>query len=195
MTATRIVLGDDALLLHENVWSPDEAAGLDEELRASLHWEQHVLRMFGRDILAPRLSAWYGDEGATYRYSGLSMAPLPWTSTLLAIRSRLQAVCPEPRFNSVLANLYRDGQDSMGWHSDDEPELGPDPVIASVSFGGTRAFRLGHRQRKETQRVLLPPGSVLIMPAGIQERWRHAVPKTRTAVAPRVNLTFRAIVA
>jgi alkylated DNA repair dioxygenase AlkB len=157
-------------------------------------WEQHRIRIRGREIASPRLSAWYGDPGAHYRYSGLSLDPRPWLPPLLELKARVEAACDAP-FNSVLLNLYRDGADSMGWHSDDEPELGERPVIASLSLGGTRRFRLRHRQRKDLEPVVieLGSGSLLIMRGDTQRFWKHQVPKTRRAVEPRINLTFRRI--
>jgi len=157
-------------------------------------WEQHVIRIRGREVASPRLSAWYGDPGAHYRYSGLSLEPLPWLPPIAELKARVEAVCEAP-FNSVLLNLYRDGADSMGWHSDDEPELGERPLIASLSLGGSRRFRLRHRGRKELEPVAieLECGSLLIMQGDTQRFWKHQVPKTRRTVAPRINLTFRRI--
>jgi alkylated DNA repair dioxygenase AlkB len=140
----------------------------------------------------PRLSAWYGDAGAVYTYSGLRLEPLPWTPVLLEIKQATERLSGT-RFNSVLLNLYRDGQDSMGWHSDDEPELGPEPVIASVSLGALRRFVFQHKKRRWRIALDLEPGSVLLMAGATQHHWRHALPKTRRPVAPRINLTFRTI--
>jgi alkylated DNA repair dioxygenase AlkB len=159
-----------------------------------VEWEQHLIRIRGREIASPRLSAWYGDPGAHYRYSGLSLAPRPWVPLIVGLKTRIEAVC-DAVFNSVLLNLYRDGADSMGWHSDDEPELGERPVIASLSLGGVRRFRLRHRLRKDLEPVVieLESGSLLIMRGDTQRFWKHQVPKTRRAVEPRINLTFRRI--
>jgi alkylated DNA repair dioxygenase AlkB len=144
-------------------------------------------------VASPRLSAWYGDPGAIYSYSGLRLEPLPWTPVLLEIRQVVTDLAETP-FNSVLLNLYRDGQDSMGWHSDAEPELGRNPVIASVSLGAVRRFVLRHKKRKEQHIALeLESGSVLVMGGALQHYWRHALPKIRQAVGPRINLTFRLI--
>jgi len=141
----------------------------------------------------PRLLAWYGDPEARYRYSGLEHQPLPWTPLLAEIRTRVQEACGRP-FNAVLLNYYRDGNDSMGWHSDDEPELGRDPLIASLNLGGTRRFDL---RRKGTTRIghslELGDGSLLVMGGQTQHHWQHQVAKTRKPVAPRINLTFRLI--
>jgi alkylated DNA repair dioxygenase AlkB len=162
------------------------------ELLDIAEWTQHIIRIRGREVASPRLSAWYGDPDAHYTYSGLSLEPRPWLPVILELKARIGAVCDAP-FNSVLLNLYRDGADSMGWHSDDEPELGERPVIASLSLGATRRFRLRHRRRKELEPVAidLESGSLLIMEGDTQRFWKHQVPKTRRVSEPRINLTFR----
>lgn len=173
-------------------WLTGEAADrLFGHLRDTLPWSVHRIRMFGRDVDSPRLSAWIGDMGAVYRYSGTDFAPHPWNAALADLRARLREELGVP-FNSVLANLYRDGRDAMGWHSDDEPELGPRPVIASVSVGGVRRFALKHRQDPALRRAIdLPHGSLLVMAGDTQRLYRHALPRTAKPVAPRINLTFR----
>jgi alkylated DNA repair dioxygenase AlkB len=157
-------------------------------------WEQHLIRIHGREIASPRLSAWYGDPDAHYSYSGLSLEPRPWLPVIADLKARVETACGAP-FNSVLLNLYRDGVDSMGWHSDDEHELGERPVIASLSLGATRRFRLRHRRRKELEPVAidLESGSLLIMKGDTQRFWKHQIAKTRRVVEARVNLTFRNI--
>jgi alkylated DNA repair dioxygenase AlkB len=173
--------------------SAQEAAQWFARLNAEIPWEQHRLRLFGRELKAPRLSCWIGDANAVYRYSGTRFEPQPWTPATDKLRAYLFTHCSE-RYNSVLANLYRDGRDSMDWHSDDERELGPEPVIASFSFGGVRRFRLRHRHNPDLRLDLeLPPGSLLRMAGSTQRLYRHDVPKTTRAVAPRINLTFRQI--
>jgi len=146
--------------------------------------------MFGRVVDSPRLSAWIGDEDAVYRYSGTRFVPRPWTPELLALRDRVAAACGVP-FNSVLANLYRDGADRMGWHSDDEPELGPRPVIASVSLGAERTFRFRAKAGGETVAIELPHGSLLTMAGDTQRLYRHELPARKRVTGPRINLTFR----
>ncbi len=149
--------------------------------------------MFGRPVRVPRLVAWHGDPVAVYTYSGTEHRPLPWTPVLVRVRRRVEALTGH-EFNAVLLNLYRDGRDGMGWHSDDEPELGPEPVVASASFGATRRFCLRHRRRRESRLDLpLGHGSLLLMHGATQRHWLHAVPKTRAPVGPRVNLTFRTV--
>ncbi len=164
------------------------------ELLDLVEWTQQIIRIRGREVASPRLSAWYGDPDAHYSYSGLSLSPRPWLPVILELKTRVEAVCNSP-FNSVLLNLYRDGADSMGWHSDDEPELGERPVIASLSLGATRRFRLRHRRRKDLEPVAidLENGSLLIMEGDTQRCWKHQLPKSKRVAEPRVNLTFRNI--
>jgi alkylated DNA repair dioxygenase AlkB len=188
--------GADVALLPQ--WLPaEEAEATFTALYAAIPWETHRLRLFGREVDAPRLSCWIGDPHTSYVYSGTRFEPHPWPPLLADLRERLQRVCGA-RFNSVLANLYRDGRDSMGWHSDDEPELGDQPLIASLSLGAERRFRLRRRLPRtvksspaDTVNLLLPPGSVLRMAGATQRLYRHDLPKTRRAVASRINLTFR----
>jgi alkylated DNA repair dioxygenase AlkB len=173
--------------------SLEDTAALYAALEAELPWRQETIRMGAREVLQPRLSAWLGDPDARYTYSRRTFEPEPWTPTLSALRDRLNGESEVP-FNSVLANLYRDGQDSMGWHADKEPELGPNPLIASLSLGGTRRFLLRHRRKSVAGVDLdLDDGSLLWMSGTTQHYWRHSVPKTRRPVAPRINLTFRRI--
>ena len=167
-----------------------------ERLTHETPWRQEQIRLFGREVTVPRLTAWVADEGLTYTYSGLTHEPSPWTDTLRAIRRRLHETTGID-FNGVLLNRYRDGEDSMGWHADDEPELGPAPTIASVSLGAIRTFQLKHRTRKDVARVDvdLAHGSLLVMRPPTQAHWLHQIPKRRGRDAPgeRINLTFRRI--
>jgi alkylated DNA repair dioxygenase AlkB len=168
-----------------------EATRLMAELRRGIDWRDEEILLFGRRVPVPRRVAWHGDPGASYTYSGTPHLPEPWTSALTCIRDRVHGLTGAC-FNAVLLNLYRDGRDGMGWHADDEPELGPNPVIASVSFGATRRFCLRHRRRREL-RVDLPlvHGSLLLMSGTTQHHWVHALPKTSALVGERINLTFR----
>ena len=169
-----------------------EAAALLAHLTATVPWEQRTIRLFGQEFPQPRLTAWYGDAGARYTYSGLAWEPRPWLPALDNLRHRLE-VATQARYNSVLLNLYRDGRDSMGWHADDEPELGPAPVIASLSLGAVRRFRLRPRPglNHAPFGIDLPPGSLLLMRGLMQKHWQHALPKTARPVGARLNLTFR----
>ena len=150
--------------------------------------------MWGKKHPQPRLIAWYGDPGRTYTYSGIEMRPLPWTHLLQHIRLKVESACSE-RFNSVLLNYYRNERDSMGMHSDDEPELGPRPTIASLSIGQERVFTFAPRRRQQLRpmQLTLPSGSLLLMKGDTQRNWKHGIAKASRPMGPRVNLTFRQI--
>ena len=168
-------------------WVEDDEL-LFEMLRDGLSWEQHEITLFGRTVLTPRLTAWMGD--AAYHYSGIVNQPISWPSPLAAICERLEREVGVA-FNSCLANLYRDGSDSMGFHSDDEPELGPEPTIASISLGARRRFVLRHRRSGDRWSWDLGAGDLLVMRDESQRDYSHAVPKTARPIGPRMNLTFR----
>ena len=157
-------------------------------------WRAESIVVCGRTYPQPRLIAWYGDAGKNYTYSGIELTPLPWTETLLDIRSRVQAVT-RTDFNSVLLNYYRDHRDSMGLHSDDEPELGERPILASLSLGEERTFILKHKRAKALKpvRLKLASGSLLLMRGDTQRYWKHGIDKETRSCGPRVNLTFRRI--
>lgn len=173
---------------------PAEADVLLAELREVIPWETHVIRLFGREVASPRLSCWIGDPGTGYVYSRTRFEPHPWPPALAAFRPRLEQACGIA-FNSVLANLYRDGRDAMGWHSDDEPELGPAPVIASLSLGVARrfVFRPKAPRGPAALELELPHGSLLRMAGATQRLYQHALPRSARVQAPRINLTFRHI--
>jgi len=173
----------------ERFFNEEDSQRLFAQLRATIAWRQDALRIHGREINLPRLTAWYGDPDAVYTYSGIRNVPLVWTPELQEIKSRAEAAA-EP-FNSVLLNLYRTGADSMGWHSDDERET--TPTIASVSFGATRTFQL--RRKAPPADVIsmrLSSGSLLLMTGSTQRLWQHRVPK-EAADGERINLTFRRV--
>lgn len=164
-------------------------------LHAEIPWRQQHVRLFGREHPMPRLSCWIGDADAHYRYSGQDFVPGPWTPALAELRAALRENLGVA-FNSVLCNLYRDGRDAMGWHSDAERELGTQPTIASLSFGATRRFRLRPRRGDgPAQDIALDAGSLLLMAGDTQANYRHALPRTARPVGARINLTFRRIVA
>lgn len=168
---------------------------LKHRLQTELAWAQTPIIIYGREVMQPRLSAWYGDADAQYRYSGVMHAPMRWTPILLDIKSVLESLTGAS-YNSVLCNWYRSGQDSMGWHSDDEPELGAQPIIASLSVGGARRFLLQHRKIKAMKwSCSLGDGDLLLMKGDTQKNYRHSVPKTAREVESRINLTFRRIFA
>ncbi|MFY2763659.1 alpha-ketoglutarate-dependent dioxygenase AlkB family protein [Arenimonas sp. MALMAid1274] len=185
---------DDAELAYAPAWLPREQAdALLAALTAQIPWETHRITLFGQQHDSPRRSCWIGDPGTSYVYSRVRFEPRPWPDALQPLRDRISEASGEA-MNSVLANLYRDGRDAMGWHSDDEPELGPRPVIASLSLGGTRRFVFKHRADPSRKfELALPHGSLLVMSGPTQARWRHALPRTAKPVAPRLNLTFRRI--
>lgn len=169
-----------------------DADGVLERLTRTVVWSQETARIMGREVAIPRLTAWYGEAG--YRYSGIDHPPQPWLADLLALRNTCEALAGTS-FNAVLLNLYRTGRDSVAWHRDAEPSLGPDPVIASISLGAVRRFVLRHAHDRALEVTLdLPHGSVLVMGPGCQRHWLHALPKTARPVGARLNLTYRRIV-
>jgi alkylated DNA repair dioxygenase AlkB len=168
------------------------ADDLLQALRDQLPWRQHPIRMFGRELLQPRLIAWCSDPAVSYCYSGTRLAAEPWHPQLLPLRERLQTELAVP-FNSVLLNAYRNGQDAMGWHADDEPELGHQPCIASLSLGQARTMRLRRRGGGASIGCLLEHGSLLVMRGDSQTDWQHAIPRSRRQMQLRINLTFRHI--
>lgn len=177
----------------DSFWSPQEAEDAFHDFLASLDWRQDTLVLFGRHVLQPRLVAFHADDGVAYAYSGHALPRAPWTPRLAILKAHVEAWCGVS-FNSVLCNLYRDGNDSMGWHSDDERSLGPAPLIASVSLGAVRAFHLRRKEAHEGRlRLELPSGSLLVMKDDCQTAWQHAVPKTKKSVGMRLNFTFRRV--
>jgi alkylated DNA repair dioxygenase AlkB len=180
-----------------NALSNNDADTFFEKLQAELPWRQDSIRLFGKPVKIPRLQSWHGDEACTYTYSNLTMSPNPWTKSLLEIKARCEAICAsehKTQFNSVLANWYRDGQDSMSFHSDDEPELGVNPVIASVTLGEARPFVFKHKETKEKCTQVLEHGSVLIMAGTTQSHYVHGIAKTAKPIGGRINLTFRHLI-
>ena len=184
--------GKPRILYAKGFLETSYASRLMDLLKKNAEWHQPRIFIYGRWVQSPRLAAWYGDKGAVYRYSSMTNQPLPWIDELLELRRMVVQACGSC-FNSVLANYYRSGADSMGWHSDDERELGADPLIASVSLGGNRRFLFRHRKDKHAAKyeVTLEHGSLLVMDRGVQGEWQHAIPKTKREVLPRINLTFR----
>jgi alkylated DNA repair dioxygenase AlkB len=186
----RIDIRDGGTLAYlEAFCAQAEADALFEKLRAETPWQQERSRMGP----FPRLTAWYADAGLTYSYSGVTHEALPWTEALAEVCRRVEAAAATP-FNSVLLNFYRDGQDSIGYHTDAEPELGVNPAIASISLGSVRQFVLKHIKSGEKLKYDLAHGSLLLMGGTCQHHWVHGVPKTKAEVGPRINLTFRNII-
>jgi len=189
---TNLVPFDGELYLIKQFYSLPESDRLFAQLQAELSWQEETVFIYGRWVKVPRLMCWYGDKDAWYRYSGVNHRPLPWSPVLQAIRERVERQC-QCSFNSVLANMYRNGDDSMGCHADDEKELGLNPVIASLSFGDERLFKLHHKICKEKLDIVLGHGDLLVMAGILQQHWMHSVPKTKKWKTPRINLTFREI--
>lgn len=185
-----LTLPDAELLLWRNAFTEPE--DLYRRLEAGIAWQEESIRLFGRTHRVPRLVAWMGD--ASYRYSGVDHPPAPWPAAVTEVKDRVEELTGHV-FNGILANLYRSGSDGMGWHADDEPELGPAPVVASASFGAARRFQM---KRKDgtggVETIELPSNSLLLMAGPTQAHWLHRVPKTKRPVGPRINLTFRQIV-
>jgi len=187
-----LIAEDGRALLYRRWLTLERSNALLAELESTLAWHPTYIQLYGKRQLIPRLNAWYGDSGSSYRYSGAHFNPRPWTIALGQLRDQLEQETAS-RFNSVLANYYRDGRDSVAWHSDNEPELGPTPTIASLSIGAARDFVLRHKQSRRQVRVTLQSGDLLIMAGQLQRCWQHQLPKTAQVVGPRINLTYRRV--
>ena len=192
-TQQPIVDQDGYAYLINDFIEPQNATTILQQLLKEVAWHQEHYVIYGKSVAAPRLVAWYGDPQARYTYSDLSHEPLPWLPVLVMLKEQVEAASGQT-FNSVLCNLYRHGQDSMGWHADKELELGRNPYIASVSLGETRLFKFRHLKTKQTVDVVLKSGSLLLMGGELQHHWRHSLPKSAKATQPRINLTFRKII-
>ena len=187
-----LITHDGALCFYQDFLTNNEANDLFNDLLNNLAWAEESINMFGKTILVPRLVCWYGDKTAVYRYSGITHAPLPWTNSLRKIKSKIEDITQQT-FNSVLGNLYRNENDSMGWHSDNEKELGDEPFIASLSLGEERIFKIKHKITKEPLKIVPPSGSLVTMSGLFQHNWQHCIPKSSIPKKPRINLTFRYI--
>ena len=185
---------DATLILYEHFFTKEQSDQLYTTLLEKTSWQQDHITIYGKTHLTPRLTAWYGETQKPYTYSGTKMEPYPWTQELLLIKDKIETTTHIP-FTSVLLNLYRNGKDSVGWHRDDEKELGDNPPIGSVSFGETRPFRIRHKFRKDLGTIEIPltHGSFLLMAGPMQHYWEHSIPKTAKQIRPRINLTFRII--
>ena len=182
----------------ELLFYPQWLQGVKADLYFSLllrqvAWDQSIITIAGKQIKIPRLNAWYGDENSHYRYSGADFAPLAWIRSLDVLRARLRMTLSRS-FNSALINLYRDGNDSVAWHADDEPELNKHAFIASLSLGAKRRFLLKRRDGSESLKLSLESGSLLLMLPPLQQHWLHALPKTRAEIGGRINVTFRNVI-
>ena len=188
-----ILSGDGSAVLYPHFIDENQADELLNELIATNQWEQQTLLMYGKFVDEPRLSTWHSD-GQTYTYSGKARTAQPWTSTLTQLRKSCEEQI-QHTFNGVLVNFYRDGNDYLGWHSDDELVNGPEPLIASISLGAERRFDMRHRETGEVATTMLSHGSLLVMSGLSQQCWEHRIPKMPRLTDPRVNLTFRRLVA
>lgn len=185
-----IPIEDGELSLLPQLLLPLSNAEVFERLLRETAWRHETVVVYGKRHLQPRLTAWYGEAG--YTYSGLRLEALPMTPLLELLRGAVEAATGH-RYNSVLLNYYRDGADSMGMHSDDEPELGPQPVIASLSYGASRTFTLRHKASKRSLKFELGDGNLLLMGGALQHHWLHGINKTAKPTGARLNLTFRYI--
>jgi alkylated DNA repair dioxygenase AlkB len=188
-------LPDAKIRYYPSFFSAKKSSFFLKQLKKSIQWKQNIIKMYGKENPVPRLEAWYGDPGKSYSYSGIQMDPIPWTDELKDIKSTVE-VESRIKFNSVLINFYRDGKDRVAWHSDDEKELGQNPVIGSVSFGAERKFKLRHKKYKSNglkKEILLQNGSFLLMQGATQHHWIHEIPRTAKPIESRINLTFRVI--
>lgn len=184
---------DAEIEYYPNFFYSSRANEFFEKLKNEIPWQQDNITVFGKSHPQPRLTSLFGNEGKPYGYSNIVMKPNPWNPLLMFIKNEIEEICNES-FTTVLLNYYRDGKDSNGWHSDNEKELGRNPVIASVSFGAERSFHLQHNSIKEQKlKINLEHGSLLIMKGGTQHFWKHQIPKTAKPIGARINLTFRII--
>ena len=187
-----IQIQDGEYIYVPNFFSKDESDLYFKMLLNEINWKQQVINMYGKSINFPRLTAWYGDNDKPYSFSGIILEPESWIQPLFEIKQLIETKYSTV-FNSVLLNLYRNGNDSISWHTDAEKELGRNPIIASVNFGATRKFQLRHNVTNDKVELNLSHGSLLIMQGELQHNWQHQVPKTKQLVKERINLTFRLI--
>ena len=184
---------DLKIRIEEDFFNSVDSKKLLKKFISKLPWESMIIKMFGKDTKIPRLQCWIGDEGCEYRYSGKQLNRQIWSQDLIMIRKKIYEEL-NIDFNSVLANYYRDGKDSMGWHSDDEKELGPNPTIASISFGSERDLVFRNKISKETLAIPQTNGSLILIDGETQKNWQHSIKKTQKLIGPRINLTFRNII-
>lgn len=189
-----IFMRNAEVVFYESFFDEEESCKFFHALSNEIDWRQDKIKLYGKEVDLPRKTAWYGDRNKSYTFSGIHLAPKPWTPTLLQIKERIETIA-QVHFNSVLLNFYRSGSDGISWHTDAEPELGINPVIGSVSFGEARRFVFRHQHDKnEKKELVLTNGSFLLMAGETQHYWQHQIPKTSKKVEPRINLTFRIII-
>ena len=190
---TNLLPNDGEVNYYGKVLQGNEAKYYLDILLDTIAWKNDEAIIFGKHIITKRKAAWYGDSNYVYTYSNTTKEALPFTKELLVLKALVEKIS-EAKFNSCLLNLYHDGSEGMGWHSDDEKSLGANTTIASLSFGAERKFSLKHKQTKQTVSVVLQSGSLLVMKGSTQTNWLHSLPKTTIIRKPRINLTFRTIV-
>lgn len=179
---------------YPNFFTEEESSHFFKALNDEIKWRQDKIKLYGQEMNLPRKTAWYADKGKSYKFSGIHLTPEPWTVALLEIKQRIECVA-RTKFNSVMLNLYRDGNDGISWHTDSEPEFGKNPIIGSVSFGAARRFMFRHKYDKQLKaEILLTNGSFLLMSGETQHFWQHQIPKTSKKLEPRINLTFRTVI-
>lgn len=192
MNSGLTVINNGEYLFYPNFFSKTESDLFFQKFKSEILWKQESMNMYGKQVMFPRLTAWYGDNDKPYSFSGITLSPHSWSKELLEIKNKIEPIA-KTQFNSVLLNQYRNGNDSISWHTDAEKELGTNPIIGSVNFGATRKFQLRHIETKEKIEIELTHGSLLIMQGELQHFWQHQVPKTTQKVNERINLTFREI--
>lgn len=190
---SQIIQNNGDVTYYPSIFSHEESDQIMVDLVENIEWKQEPIWMFGKKIMQPRLTALYGDPNVAYGYSGIIMNTLPWNATLIFIKSKVEEIT-KSNFTHVLMNYYRDGQDSMGWHRDNEKNLGKNPTIASVSFGISREFQLrSYKNKGDKKSIMLTHGSLLLMQGETQHFWEHQIPKSKKINNPRINLTFRRV--
>lgn len=188
-------LRDGEVWYMPNFMPADKAMFYYKTLMENINWRQEEIKMYGKVYPVPRKTAWYGYEGFNYKYSGILCNPEPWTKELLDIKKVIEHFVPNHDFNSVLLNLYRNGNDKVSWHADNESGLGENPTIASVSIGATRRFDLKHKDYPDEKlQIELTSGSLVVMTGSLQHHWLHQIPVQKKIKEPRINLTYRTIV-
>ena len=192
-SGVKISMPDADVVHFPGLFSLSEADSLFAQLKREVTWQQEKIKLYGQVHDLPRLTAWYGDPSKTYIYSGITVHSLEWIAPILEIKRRIESIS-DHSFNSVLLYRYRSGSDSVSWHADDEPELGQNPLIGSVSFGEARPFQMKHKFLDEKRKIILEHGSYLLMKGSTQHYWLHQIPKSKRAMGERINLTFRNIV-
>ena len=184
-------ISDVNISLYKRFYSNEDSIKILKKLKEETVWRQIKVKLFGKEYLSPRLSTWYGIK--PYKYSGYKWEKRMWPESIVRIKRDIENLTLL-KFNGVLVNLYRDGKDSMGWHSDNEKELGTDPIIVSVVFGDTRRFLIREKKvKKNKKEILFENGDIMLMGKGVQNDWEHSVPKTAKESGERINLTFRLI--